>query len=63
MTCLRCKGLIIFETVFAENKFIDDIHCVNCGERFFKNIPTYRRDRASRRLKVGRKLSNNFNKL
>lgn len=63
MTCLKCNGLIIFETVFAENKFIDDIHCVNCGERFFKGIPLCRLDKGKKWKREGIKLASNFNKL
>lgn len=35
MNCPRCQGLVVSEVIFAENCWIDDIYCVNCGERFF----------------------------
>ena len=63
MTCLRCNGSIYKERIFAENEFIDDIYCVSCGERFFKNIPVFQKDKGYRRKKQGIKLSNDFNKL
>lgn len=49
MNCPKCNGLIATKEIFAENIFIDDIYCLSCGERFFKDIPLEKLKSASRK--------------
>lgn len=63
MTCLRCNGMVINQEILVDGYQIDDIYCVNCGERFFKNIPTCKLDKGKKWKREGLKFVNDFNKL
>lgn len=51
MTCPKCAGTVINQEIFVDGYVIDDIYCVNCGERFFKDIPTFCLNHVSQRKK------------
>ncbi len=38
MKCAKCNGLIITETIIAENYWIKETYCVNCGRRIHYDI-------------------------
>jgi len=41
--CLKCNGLIVFDMILGDDGgWVDDVRCVNCGERFFNPDETQR---------------------
>ncbi len=30
--CLRCRGFMVFETIFAQGYWIEQERCINCGD-------------------------------
>ena len=43
MKCPKCNGLITTETIIAENQWIEETYCVNCGKRIHSDVLTTRR--------------------
>ena len=60
MRCPRCNGLIMVESLLIDGYQIEDISCLNCGERFW---PGGIQDGARPREAAEIELSNNFNDL
>jgi len=60
MICPNCQGMIVKEELSVDGCLIDDIYCVNCGERFYP-------DGVDRGMKLREtainELFNNFNNL
>jgi len=52
--CPKCQGLIIEGKIFIENEWVDDKHCLHCGERYGFN-PITEEQRSRRKLKQHRK--------
>lgn len=42
MKCPKCSGLINTEIIIAENQWIKETYCVNCGKRIHPDILTTR---------------------
>ncbi len=40
MKCPKCDGLITNEIIIAENQWIEETYCVNCGKRIHSDILT-----------------------
>jgi hypothetical protein len=63
MRCSRCGGLIMIELLLVEGYEVEDISCLSCGERFWRegvNEGMKPRERAIIELTNN---VNNFNKL
>lgn len=60
MNCPKCDGLIMSELTFGDNQFVEDIFCLNCGERYY---PEGVNQGAKLRDSAKLELFNNFNKL
>lgn len=51
--CPKCQGFIVFDVTLGDDGgWVDDVRCVNCGERFFDGIE---RGSPRRELKAHRK--------
>ncbi len=56
MRCLRCRGFMVHETVFAQGYWIHQHRCVNCGDIHFIREPAQPiPERRTGRGKDGRK--------
>jgi len=42
MKCLKCEGFITKEIIIAENHWIEETYCVNCGKRIHSDVLTTR---------------------
>ncbi len=40
MKCSKCNGLITTEMIIAENQWIKETYCVNCGKRIHPDVLT-----------------------